>query len=92
MGAGRQALLAGDDERHGIPFIERALALGVAVICVHKGLPLFGFDYEYSTCRDIGAVARLYPDMTFVVYHSGYEPWCTEAPYDPARAERGWTA
>jgi predicted TIM-barrel fold metal-dependent hydrolase len=78
-----------DDERHGLPFIERARALGIKVICVHKGLPLFGYDYGYSTCRDIGAVARLYPDMTFIVYHSGYEPWLTEGPYDPARSGGG---
>jgi hypothetical protein len=78
-----------DDERYGIPFIEQARARGVKVICVHKGLPLFGFDYVYSTCRDIGAMARLYPDMTLIVYHSGYEPWRTEGPYDPARPEGG---
>jgi predicted TIM-barrel fold metal-dependent hydrolase len=59
------------------------------VICVHKGLPLFGVDYGYSTCRDIDTVARLYPDMSFIVYHSGYEPWRAEGPYYPARATGG---
>src|SRR5437764_1163868 len=42
-----------DDERHGLPFIERARALGVRNICVHKGLPFSQRGYAYSTCRDI---------------------------------------
>ena len=58
-----------DDPRTGIPFIEKARALGVNVICVHKGLPLPGQEHTYSTCRDIGAVAKAFPDVTFIVYH-----------------------
>jgi predicted TIM-barrel fold metal-dependent hydrolase len=70
-----------DDPQVGIPFIEKARALGVKVICVHKGLPLPGQDHEYSTCRDIGVVAKAFPDVTFIVYHSGYEPGVVEGPY-----------
>ena len=70
-----------DDPKCGIPFIERARALGIKVICVHKGLPLPLQDYEYSTCRDIGVVAKAFPDMTFIVYHSGYEHGNVEGPY-----------
>ena len=72
-----------DDEIYGIPFIEKARALDVKVICVHKGIPLFNLDYKYSTCRDISVVAHMYPDMSFMVYHSGYEPRRHEAAYDP---------
>jgi predicted TIM-barrel fold metal-dependent hydrolase len=78
-----------DDEEHGIPFIEKARELGVKVICVHKGIPLFSLPYEHSNCRDIGVVARRYPDMTFIVYHSGFEPRRQEGPYDPANANGG---
>jgi uncharacterized protein len=71
-----------DDERFGLPFIERARKLGVRNICVHKGLPFGQRGYEYSTCRDIGVVARRYPDMNFLVYHSGFDPRVGEGPYN----------
>jgi predicted TIM-barrel fold metal-dependent hydrolase len=70
-----------DDPKVGIPFIEKARALGVKVICVHKGLPLPLQDYQYSTCRDIGVVAKAFPDVSFIVYHSGYESGRAEGPY-----------
>lgn len=83
-----------DDEQYGIPFIERALELGVKRICAHKGLPLFGFDESYASPRDVGVVAKAYPDMQFVVYHSGWDPFTgrAEGPYDPANADRGVNA
>ncbi len=76
-----------DDEDTGIRMIEKAREQGVRNICIHKGLPLGDLSYEHSTCRDIGAVAKLYPDMNFLVYHSGYEPSVTEGPYDEQRAK-----
>jgi predicted TIM-barrel fold metal-dependent hydrolase len=74
-----------DDPKVGIPFIEKARALGIKVICVHKGLPLPGQDYPYSTCRDVGVVAKAFPDVTFIVYHSGYESGHPEGPYRGGR-------
>jgi uncharacterized protein len=56
----------------GLQFIERAREVGVKVICIHKGLPLSDKGYHYSQCQDIGVVARQYPDVAFIVYHSGY--------------------
>jgi hypothetical protein len=78
-----------DDEKHGIPFIEKARAMGIKIICVHKGLPFGRQSYEHSTCRDIGVVAKKYPDMTFMLYHSGYDMALTEGQYDPAKADAG---
>jgi hypothetical protein len=78
-----------DDPRTGIPFIEKARELGVKIVCVHKGFPLFRQTYEYSTCRDIGVVAKRYPDVRFIVYHSGYDPDKQEGPYDPAKTQSG---
>jgi predicted TIM-barrel fold metal-dependent hydrolase len=78
-----------DDERVGIPFLEKARALGIPVICVHKGFPLPGMAYEHSLCRDVGRVAKLFPDLHFIVYHSGFETGTAEGPYDPARARSG---
>jgi hypothetical protein len=76
-----------DDEEHGRPFIEKARRLGVRNICVHKGIPFGRKSYEHSLCRDIGVVAKDYPDMNFLVYHSGYIIDEAEGPYDPDRGE-----
>ncbi len=73
----------------GIPFIEQARALGVHNICIHKGLLFSGFPEEYGRCADVGRAAKLYPDMNFIIYHSGYEAGTEEGPFDPERAERG---
>ncbi len=78
-----------DDPAVGIPFIEQARALGVRTICIHKGLLFSGFPEQYGRCADVGRVARRYPDMNFIVYHSGYEAGTAEGPFDPDRAERG---
>jgi uncharacterized protein len=73
-----------DDPLIGIPFIEKAIDLGVKRICAHKGLPLVGFDPNFASPDDIGVVAAMFPDVQFVVYHSGYETQTTEGPYDSA--------
>jgi hypothetical protein len=77
-----------DDDRYGTPFIERARSLGVHRIAVHKGLPFGRRGYEYSLARDIGPAARRHPDMTFLVYHAGFDTGVKEGPYDP-RASAG---
>ena len=77
-----------DDDRFGAPFIERARKLGVKTIAVHKGLAFGARGYEYSTSRDIGPVAKRYPDMTFLVYHAGFDTGVKEGPHDP-RAKAG---
>lgn len=56
----------------GRAMIERARRLGVRNICVHKGLPFGPQSYEHSQCSDIGVVAKDYPDMNFLIYHSGF--------------------
>lgn len=78
-----------DDPELGSRFIERARALGPKRICIHKGLPFPGQQYEYSLCRDVGVAAKRFPDVDFIIYHSGYEPGVAEGPYDPTAAHRG---
>jgi len=56
----------------GIAMIERARRLGVRNICVHKGLPFGPQSYEHSQCSDVGIVAKMFPDMNFLIYHSGF--------------------
>jgi hypothetical protein len=72
-----------DDDRHGTPFIDRARRLGVRNIAVHKGLSFGSRGYEYSVARDIGPAAKRHSDMTFLVYHSGFDTGVKEGPYDP---------
>jgi len=70
-----------DDETYGVPFLEAVRKTDCKIVCVHKGLPLFGFPEHYSRCRDIGPAAKRFGDVTFLVYHSGYEPMKPEGPY-----------
>src|SRR5262245_4327052 len=67
----------------GTRFIERARKLGVKVICVHKGLPFGRQSYEHSQCSDIGVVAKRFPDVKFLIYHSGFVTSVREGPYGP---------
>jgi hypothetical protein len=80
------------DEKIGIPVLEKARELGVKLICTHKGFPFGRLPERFDTARDIGVVAKRFPDLTFIVYHSGYIPRVKEGPYDPAKAEEGVNA
>ncbi len=71
----------------GLQLIEKARALGVKNICVHKGLPFGRRSYEHSIASDIGVVAKMFPDVNFLVYHSGFITSQPEGPYDPNRGE-----
>src|SRR2546426_5224294 len=77
-----------DDERTAYPMLEKARALGVKRLCVHKGLPL-GPVVDYNHPRDLIKAAKDFPDIDFLVYHSGLlsvsaakpsgeVPWTTE--------------
>ena len=73
----------------GIRFVERARALGVKVICIHKGLPFGSRSYEHSQCSDIGPIAKRFPDVKFLIYHSGFVTAVREEAYDPAAKRDG---
>src|SRR5687767_11073877 len=78
-GPGGKGYFLSDDV--GTRFIEKARALGVKVICVHKGLPFGKQSYEHSQCSDIGVVAKRFPDVKFLIYHSGFVTSVKEGPY-----------
>jgi predicted TIM-barrel fold metal-dependent hydrolase len=71
-----------DDERHGLPFLERVDALGPRIVCAHKGIagPIPSAAPAAASPRDVGPAAAQFPGIQFVVYHSGYDP-------DPAGEE-----
>ncbi len=75
------------DDEPGIAMIERARKLGVKNIAIHKGLPFGPKSYEHSTCVDIGRVAKRYPDVNFLLYHSGFVTDKKEGVYDPKRTD-----
>ena len=75
------------DENTGLAMIEKARALGVKNICIHKGLPFGRRSYKHSLASDIGIVAKIFPDVNFLVYHSGFIAGQPEGPYDPNRGE-----
>lgn len=77
-----------DDEKVAYPMLEKARALGIKRFCVHKGLPL-GPIADYNHPRDLIKAAKDFPDIDFLVYHSGLlgvtapkesgeVPWTTE--------------
>jgi predicted TIM-barrel fold metal-dependent hydrolase len=71
-----------DDHDAGAPkvgeaFIRKAVELGVPRIAVHKGL----VPSAYNTPEDVGAAAAAHRDVSFVIYHSGYELGHVEGPY-----------
>jgi predicted TIM-barrel fold metal-dependent hydrolase len=61
-----------DDEKVAYPFWERTRALGVKNLCVHKGLPLGAFNEEACRPLDLEKAAQDWPDLNFIVYHSGF--------------------
>ena len=64
-----------DDDEIGFPFLERVRASGTRVVAVHKGLggPVPSASVAAASPRDIGPAAAAFPDIQFLVYHSGYE-------------------
>ena len=63
-----------DADPEGLPvgtrFLDAVRASGVPVVAVHKGLS--GGD-PWASPADIGPAAAAHPDLSFLVYHSGYE-------------------
>jgi uncharacterized protein len=75
------------DDDAGLALIEKARRLGIRNIAIHKGLPFGRKSYEHSTCADIGRVAKRFPDVNFLIYHSGFVTEQPEGPYDPKRSD-----
>ncbi len=70
----------------GQRFIDHVREIGPPIICTHKGISsIVGSTPELADPSDIGPAAQRNPDVSFVVYHSGFEPGGGGGgPYDPA--------
>lgn len=60
-----------DDDETGLPFLEQARATGVRRVCAHKGVSGL---VASGAPDDVGPAAKAFPDIDFLIYHSGYEP------------------
>jgi len=67
-----------DDEKLMYPFYEKATKAGIKNVCIHKGLfPLIAEQRqpglaEHAAVGDVGRAAKDWPQLNFVIYHSGY--------------------
>src|SRR5919109_841644 len=67
-----------DDEKLVYPFYEKCLKAGLVNICVHKGLfppsvaEKFPHLLAHADVRDVGKAAKDWPQLNFIIYHSGY--------------------
>jgi predicted TIM-barrel fold metal-dependent hydrolase len=75
------------DDDPGIAMVEKARKLGIRNVAVHKGLAFGPRSYEHSTCVDVGRIAKRYPDVNFLIYHSGYVQGQKEGPYDEKKTD-----
>ena len=70
------------------PLAERMFAearrLGIRTFAAHKGVALFGMDPALSSPHDMSRAAKANPDLTFLVYHSAFQPGVKEGPYNPS--------
>ena len=70
----------------GNAFLEHLVAIGTPILFVHKGL---SNQTRYGSPVDIGPAAASHPDVSFVVYHSGFEVAQREGPYTADAANVG---
>ena len=76
-----------DDEKLMYPFYERIAKTHIRNVCIHKGLFAPGVEKQFPRLRpyadvsDIGRAAKDWPQLNFLVYHSGYR-WVGGNPAD----------
>jgi len=61
-----------DDEKEAYPALEYSRKKGIKNICVHKGLPFPG-DLKWWSPMDVTGAAKDFPDLNFLIYHSGFK-------------------
>jgi len=67
-----------DDEKLVYPAYEKFAKAGIRNVCIHKGLfapstaKQFPDLVAYADVRDVGRAAKDWPQLNFIIYHSGY--------------------
>lgn len=62
-----------DDEKEAYPVLEYSRKIKIRNICLHKGLPLGSFNVEHCGPKDVVKASRDFPDLNFLLYHSGFK-------------------
>ena len=68
-----------DDEKLVYPAYEKMQKAGIVNVCIHKGLitpavkAVPGSTWRYGRVDDVGRAARDWPQLNFIIYHSGIE-------------------
>ncbi len=76
-----------DDEKLMYPFYEKIAKTGIRNVCIHKGLfapataEKFPHLLPYADVSDVGKAAKDWPQLNFIIYHSGYR-WVGGSPAD----------
>ncbi len=70
----------------GDAFLDHLVTIGTPILFVHKGL---SNQARYGSPEDIGPAAAAHPEVSFVVYHSGFEVRRREGPYTEGTANVG---
>jgi predicted TIM-barrel fold metal-dependent hydrolase len=70
----------------GDEFLDHLVRIGTPILFVHKGL---SNRARYGSPADVGPAAADHRDVSFVVYHSGFEVTLREGPYTEATANAG---
>ena len=66
-----------DDEKLVYPFFEKIRKAEITTVCIHKGLLPADYEksfkgvWEYAKVDDLPKAARDWPDLDFIIYHSG---------------------
>ncbi len=74
-----------DDEKLMYPFYEKAVKSGIRNVCIHKGLFAPAIEEKFPRLRpyadvsDVGKAAKDWPQLNFLIYHSGYR-WIGASP------------
>jgi len=77
-----------DDEKLVYPGYEKMVKAGIKNVCVHKGLFPPSVEKQFPRLRgfvdvsDVGQAAKDWPQLNFIIYHSGYR----HVGNDPAEA------
>jgi predicted TIM-barrel fold metal-dependent hydrolase len=83
-----------DDEKLMYPFYEKITKAGITTVCIHKGL--LPKDYEtsipnawrYASVEDVGKAAKDWPQISFVIYHSGLRAFLEDVDDELAEFEK----
>jgi uncharacterized protein len=70
LGANKDGWWA-DDEKVAYPSLEYSRKLKVKNVCLHKGLAIGIFNEPYCHPKDLVKASKDFPDLNFLVYHSG---------------------